>query len=247
MSLSRLLNLPHHDLDALAFVDERWTLRPAPERDAMLTRILERPSFVSEGGFLRWTEPLLVAADHVVWLDPPLWVLVWRHVRRHWRQPWRLPSQLRFQVLMYLRPAGAGPAQFDPDQTRSGTEIALRPFKSKVLRVTRSVAAADVIRKLGLSPLSAEPAPPVPAVQEQLVVFAREIGELFRLERSRNADLESVNSKLQGQLKTYIRMARRDDDRIEELKMAILCHLAADHDDGSADDLRDALKGKADD
>jgi|SRR5215211_4766863 len=48
-------------------------------------------------------------------------------------------------------------------------------------------------------------APSVPAVQEQLIVFAREIGELYRLERSRNAELESVNSKLEGQLKAYIR------------------------------------------
>jgi ClpX C4-type zinc finger len=51
--------------------------------------------------------------------------------------------------------------------------------------------------------------PSVPAVQEQLIVFAREMGELYRLERSRNAELESVNSKLQGQLKAYIRMARK--------------------------------------
>jgi hypothetical protein len=42
-------------------------------------------------------------------------------------------------------------------------------------------------------------------------------------------------------------MARRDDKGIEELKMAILRHLAADHNDGSADDLRDALKGTPDD
>ena len=60
---------------------------------------------------------------------------------------------------------------------------------------------------------------------EQLIVFAREIGELYRLERSRNSEL---------------------DDRIEELRTAILRHLAADHDDGSADDLRDALKRPAD-
>jgi hypothetical protein len=66
--------------------------------------------------------------------------------------------------------------------------------------------AVKVLRKA-----STEPAPSVPAVQERLIVFAREIGELYRLERSRNAELESVNSKLQGQLKEYIRMARRDD------------------------------------
>lgn len=66
----------------------------------------------------------------------------------------------------------------------------------------------------------------LPPEHEQLIVFAREIGELYRLEHSRNAEL---------------------DDRIEDLKTAIRRDLAADHNDGSADDLRDALKGTADD
>jgi ClpX C4-type zinc finger len=80
-------------------------------------------------------------------------------------------------------------------------------------RRTRAVRA---LRKA-----STEPA--VPAVQEQLIVFAREVGELYRLERSRNAKLESVNSKLQDQLKAYIRMARnkwRPHRRTEDGKTA---------------------------
>ena len=125
--LSSKLHVPHHGLDSLAFVDERWTLRPVPERDAMLARILDEPSAVTEGGFLGCTDVLLAAADHVIWLDPPLRVLVWRHVRRHWRHPWWLPSLVRFQVLTYLRPAGSGRARFDPDQTREGIGRALRP------------------------------------------------------------------------------------------------------------------------
>ena len=147
--VASLLGVTHHDLDPLAFVDERWTLRPTPERDAMLARILDEPSFVTEGGFLGWTEPLFAAADHIVWLDPPLPTLVWRHLRRHWRHPLWLPSLLRFQVLMYLRPAGAGPAKDDPDQTRAGIESALRPWASKVLRVNRSISAADLVKRLG--------------------------------------------------------------------------------------------------
>jgi hypothetical protein len=150
-NVSRLLGVPHHDLDALAFVDERWTLRATPERDAMLARILEEPSFVTEGGFLEWTEPLFAAADHIIWLDPPLRDLIWRHIRRHWRHARWLPSLLRFQVLMYLRPAGRGPARFDPDQTRAGIEVALRPWGDKVLRVTHAVTADQIVERLGLS------------------------------------------------------------------------------------------------
>ena len=43
--------------------------------------------------------------------------------------------------------------------------------------------------------------PELPTVQEQLIVFARELGELYRLERSRNAELETVLQSLQD---TYL-------------------------------------------
>lgn len=43
--------------------------------------------------------------------------------------------------------------------------------------------------------------PELPAVQEQLIVFARELGDLYRLERSRSAELERVLESLQG---TYL-------------------------------------------
>ena len=43
--------------------------------------------------------------------------------------------------------------------------------------------------------------PELPTVQEQLIVFARELGELYRLERSRNAELEMVLESLQD---TYL-------------------------------------------
>jgi HD-GYP domain-containing protein (c-di-GMP phosphodiesterase class II) len=43
--------------------------------------------------------------------------------------------------------------------------------------------------------------PELPAVHEQLIVFARELGELYRLERARSAELERVLASLQ---ETYI-------------------------------------------
>ena len=43
--------------------------------------------------------------------------------------------------------------------------------------------------------------PELPTVQDQLIVFARELGELYRLERSRNAELEMVLESLQD---TYL-------------------------------------------
>jgi hypothetical protein len=149
--ISDRLGVPHHDLDALAFVDDRWTLRPSVDRDAMLADILREPDFVTEGGFLGWTEELFAAADRIVWLDPPLTTLIWRHVRRHGRHPLWLPSLLLFQVRSYMRPVGAGPARDDPDQTRAGIERALRPWADKVYRVTWSVSPDQVVERLALS------------------------------------------------------------------------------------------------
>jgi hypothetical protein len=143
--LSRRLGAPRHALDGLAFVDERWTLRPALERDAMVAKILEEPIFITEGGFLGWTDILLADVDLVIWLDPPLRVLVWRHIGRFWRHPIWLPSLLRFQIRTYRRPTGAGPAKDNADQTRSGIESALRPRRDKVLRVRRAVTADELI------------------------------------------------------------------------------------------------------
>jgi ribonuclease P protein subunit RPR2 len=39
--------------------------------------------------------------------------------------------------------------------------------------------------------------PEMPAVHEQLIVFARELGELYRLERARSSELEKVLERLQ--------------------------------------------------
>jgi adenylate kinase family enzyme len=143
-ALSYRFGTSHFALDGLAFVDEEWTLRPVSERDVMMAEILEEPSFVTEGGFLGWTDDLFAAADVIIWLDPPLRVLVWRHTRRFAGHPWWLPSLLKFQILSYWRPAGSGPAKDNPDQTRSGIKTALKRWRSKTLRVRHSVSADEV-------------------------------------------------------------------------------------------------------
>ena len=147
-ALSERLGSPQYALDGLAFVDERWTLRRVSERDAMLAELTKEPSFITEGGFLGWTDGLFAEADHIIWLDPPLRVLVWRHTRRFARYPWWIPSLLRFQILSYRRPAGAGPAKDNANQTRSGIESALKPWRSKVVRIDRSVNVDEVLAYL---------------------------------------------------------------------------------------------------
>lgn len=78
------------DLDDLANPELDETL--APElRDGRrwegcrtaAARIASTPEWVTEGIYCGWTEPLMDAADLVVWLDVPAYVAVWRIVRRH--------------------------------------------------------------------------------------------------------------------------------------------------------------------
>jgi hypothetical protein len=144
------LRVPHHDLDALAYVDERWTLRPIADRDELVAKILASPGFVTEGHFVGWVAPFCAAADRIVWLDPPLRVLMWRHVRRHGRllKPQWLIARLRFQVLCYIGAGGKSPAKNDPDLTRSGIEVMLRPWAEKVLRLRHPASVTEMIEKL---------------------------------------------------------------------------------------------------
>ena len=64
--------------------------------------------------------------------------------------------------------------------------------------------------------------PELPAVHEQLIVFARELGELYRLERSRSAELERVLASLQ---ETYIATMKSLAQVIEAKDLTTRGHL----------------------
>lgn len=148
--LAERLGCPYYDLDPIAFVDDRWTLRPMAERHAMLERIVRQPAWVTEGGHLGWTQPLLAAADVIVWLDPPLRVLLQRHWVRHrgaglW---WLLRYGWGWQVRWYLKPYKHDLA-VDADTTisRAATAVALSPYGHKTRRY-QSVLGTDGLDKL---------------------------------------------------------------------------------------------------
>ena len=64
--------------------------------------------------------------------------------------------------------------------------------------------------------------PEMPTVQEQLIVFARELGELYRMERSRSAELETVLESLQ---ETYLATMKSLATVIEAKDMTTRGHL----------------------
>jgi len=95
--LAASLDVPNYPLDPVAFVDEHWTARPLSERQQSTADIAAQPQWVAEGGHLGWTAPLFVAADHIIWLDPPWWTLLWRATVRRLRR-WRQRRPLHLSV-----------------------------------------------------------------------------------------------------------------------------------------------------
>lgn len=95
------LGVPCHPLDPVAFVDERWTARPPDERQRLIAEIAEQPCWIAEGVHLGWTDPLIAAADSILWLDPPWWILLWRATARHVsRRLRRWPPRLNLRALV---------------------------------------------------------------------------------------------------------------------------------------------------
>ena len=78
-ALSSRFHVPHYELDQLG--------RKNGMRDAAYIEdafaIAEQPSWVTEGIFLIWTEPLLSQADYIVLLEVSWPVAAWRIISRH--------------------------------------------------------------------------------------------------------------------------------------------------------------------
>lgn len=81
--LASSLHIPFYELDAIAWEGGfPGTERSLEDRLSDIKRIAAQPSWVTEGIFLIWTDELLGAADHIIWLDIPLRVTFWRIVAR---------------------------------------------------------------------------------------------------------------------------------------------------------------------
>jgi hypothetical protein len=79
--LANQLDCPHYDLDQVGWGPKGKV--PLEQRFESVDRILKLSSWVTEGIFLWWTDPLLDAADAIVWLDLPFPLTAWRMVKRH--------------------------------------------------------------------------------------------------------------------------------------------------------------------
>jgi len=122
--LGERLGLPVYPLDDIAFTDTHWTIRPLPDKMQAVGDILREPGWVVEGGHVGWTEPLLDAADAIIWLDIPLTTTVARRTQGlSGRQLFFEIPQIWWQVRWYLRRY-----RTDQDIDRLPSNSAIRHF-----------------------------------------------------------------------------------------------------------------------
>lgn len=138
--LASSLNISFYELDSIAWEGGfPGTERSLEDRLSDIKRIASQPSWVTEGIFLIWTDELLGAADHIIWLDIPLHITFWRIVARRLKRsiarqnpPTGLRQQFRFigQIFSYY----FGKKHID---TRAFTVRHLRAYEQNLTRCRR--------------------------------------------------------------------------------------------------------------
>ena len=86
--LANHLKVTPYDLDKVGYAGGNGPQRSLTARQTDIERILAQSGWVTEGVFLWWTDPLLQAAETIIWLDPPWQVALWRIVTRHLKLSW---------------------------------------------------------------------------------------------------------------------------------------------------------------
>ena len=84
--LSQSLNVETHKLDEIAYDPDSRSKQPLSSRLGQINSIASKPTWITEGVYLWWTEQLLLNADLIVWLDIPLLVALWRKIPHHLRR-----------------------------------------------------------------------------------------------------------------------------------------------------------------
>ena len=135
--ISERFGVAAHDLDWVVY-DEAGE-RPELEIVARIDEILCEPGWVTEGAYQQpWLQPLLAAADRIVWLDASLPVCIFRMLKRHavaeLRRDNAHPGWLR--LVRFLRYTAR-----TASQQRADTRALLAPH---IARVTRCMSSSDV-------------------------------------------------------------------------------------------------------
>lgn len=77
------LGLPCYHLDKVAYEGGAGRKIALDVKLESIRSIITQRGWITEGAFLWWTDPLLKAADVIIWLDLPFHISAWRIVKRH--------------------------------------------------------------------------------------------------------------------------------------------------------------------
>jgi hypothetical protein len=158
--LGTLLDAPVYELDLVGWEAGTGRERPLEEKLARVREIAAQPRWVTEGTMLGWSDPLLRAADRIVWLDVPwgvaLWRMLGRHVRADLARTNRHPGWGRLlRFLWYTRkyylnrsPSTPVPEDGEGNATRRRTAQRLARFPEKAARCRTEADIAAFLASL---------------------------------------------------------------------------------------------------
>ncbi|MFB7453470.1 adenylate kinase [Streptomyces sp. NPDC056194] len=127
--LAAQMGVAHTDLDEVLFTDAG--VLPLEEFRAAAEQITRGESWVVEGNFSKLADVVWHQADVLVWLDLPLWLVVWRITVRNLRQLSGLDTSAQARRLTWKR------AFFG---RRSLLRTAVRKYRRNRPRYVRQVA-----------------------------------------------------------------------------------------------------------
>ena len=140
------LQAPCYELDAVGYEGGSGAERLLAVRLADICQITVKPTWVTEGVFLGWTDELFKAADKIIWLDLPWRVAGWRIFMRHvmaelrgnnrhsgWLKLYRFMQWSHSYYVGTERTPDVVPG-VDIAENRPVTENYLTAFRNKVVR-----------------------------------------------------------------------------------------------------------------
>jgi len=85
--LAAQLGYPHIERDALQW-GEGWKAVTDADFRTQVEQATAGERWIADGNFSRVRDMVWGRADTLVWLDYPLWLILWRLVRRSWKRLW---------------------------------------------------------------------------------------------------------------------------------------------------------------
>ena len=142
LRVAAALNVPIYDLDGI-LLDLTASGERLEANSDDVASIIARDAWVAEGSYLGWTEPLLLDAELIVWMDVSWRVAAWRIVSRHlkatiarnnrfpgWRRLYRF---WRWSRRYYRERNAPGLNEWGNPNTRSTAMRLLEPHGNKLL------------------------------------------------------------------------------------------------------------------